>query len=59
VRRFTTVDLDFIRQYRPRVNVVERPTRLGGRGLSLVGQHEVLLPLMIAGLIERTAARAR
>ncbi|MBW2269663.1 MAG: hypothetical protein JRH16_13900 [Deltaproteobacteria bacterium] len=52
VRRFTTVDLDFIRHYRPRVNVVERPTRLGGTGLSLTGQHEVLVPLLAAGLVE-------
>jgi deoxyhypusine synthase len=59
VRRFTTVDMDFIRQYRPRVNVVERPTRLGGRGLSLVGQHEVLLPLLLAGVIERSRKPAR
>lgn len=55
VRRFTTVNLDFIRHYRPAVNVVERPTRLGGRGLSLVGQHEILLPLLAAGLVERLA----
>jgi len=59
VRRFTTVDMDFIRHYRPMVNVVERPTRLGGRGLSLVGQHEVLLPLLLAGVIERTQRRRR
>jgi deoxyhypusine synthase len=59
VRRFTTVDMDFIRHYRPMVNVVERPTRLGGRGLSLVGQHEVLLPLLLAGVIERTQGRRR
>jgi len=59
VRRFTTVDMDFIRQYRPRVNVVERPTRLGGRGISLVGQHEVLLPLLLAGVIERSGRPAR
>jgi hypothetical protein len=52
VRRFVTVDLDFIRQYRPRVNVVERPTRLGGTGLSLTGHHEILLPLLAAGLVE-------
>jgi deoxyhypusine synthase len=52
VRRFTTVNLDFIRHYRPTVNVVERPTRLGGRGISLVGQHEVVLPLLAAGLVE-------
>jgi hypothetical protein len=52
VRRFTTVNLDFIRQYRPSVNVVERPTRLGGRGISLVGHHEIMLPLLAAGLVE-------
>ncbi|MEE8246542.1 MAG: hypothetical protein V3S87_04690 [Alphaproteobacteria bacterium] len=57
VRRFTAVDLDFIRQYRPTVNVVGRPTRLGGTGLSLIGHHEILVPLLAAGLIERTGAR--
>jgi deoxyhypusine synthase len=54
VRRFTAVDIDFIRQYRPTVNVVGRPTRLGGRGFSLVGHHEILLPLLAAGIIEAT-----
>ncbi|MBW2496134.1 MAG: hypothetical protein JRF61_02570 [Deltaproteobacteria bacterium] len=53
VSRITTIDCDFIRHYRPRVNVVERPTRLGGRGISLVGQHEILIPLLAAGVIER------
>ena len=43
-----------IRHYRPAVNVVERPTRLGGTGLSLVGHHEILLPLLAAGLVEAT-----
>ena len=56
VRRFTTVDLDFIRHYRPRVNVVERPTRLGGTGLSLTGHHEIMVPLLAAGIIERVEA---
>lgn len=55
VRRFTSVDLDFIRQYRPQKNVVERPTRMGGRGYSLVGQHEILFPLLAAGVIEAEA----
>jgi deoxyhypusine synthase len=60
VERFTTVDLDFERHYRPRVNVVERPTRLGGRGISLVGHHEIMVPLLAAGVIEAEAAsRAR
>jgi hypothetical protein len=52
VRRFTTVNLDFMRQYRPSVNVVERPTRLGGRGISLIGHHEIMLPLLAAALVE-------
>jgi hypothetical protein len=56
VDRITTVNCDFIRQYRPEVNVVERPTRLAGRGLSLIGQHEVLIPLMAAGVLDRHAA---
>ncbi|MCA9505134.1 MAG: hypothetical protein R3E53_05330 [Myxococcota bacterium] len=60
VERFTTVNCDFVRQYRPETNVVDRPTRLGGRGLSLVGQHEILIPLLAAGVIERKAkAEAR
>ena len=56
VERFTTINCDFLRQYRPQVNVVDRPTRLGGRGLSLVGHHEVLIPLMAAGVVERHSA---
>jgi deoxyhypusine synthase len=59
VERFTTVDLDFIRHYRPTVNVVQRPTRLGGTGLSLTGQHEILVPLLAAGLIEGVESRSK
>jgi len=57
VEKFTTVNVDFIRQYRPTVNVVERPTRLGGRGISITGHHEILVPLLAAGLIERLEAK--
>lgn len=59
VTRLTTVNCDFIRQYRPQVNIVERPTRLAGRGISLIGQHEVLIPLMAAGVIERYQAASQ
>ncbi len=58
-RRITTVNLDFIRHYRPSVNVVERPTRLGGRGISLVGHHEIMVPLLAAGLIEAVPKRGK
>jgi len=55
VRRFTSVNLDFLRQYRPTVNVVERPTRLGGRGITLIGHHEITVPLLAAGYLEALA----
>jgi deoxyhypusine synthase len=56
VERLTTVNLDFIRHYRPTVNVVERPTRLGGRGISLIGHHEIMVPLLAAGVLEAQAS---
>ncbi len=49
---FTTVNLDFIRHYRPMTNVVNRPTQGKGRGYSLVGHHELLIPLIAAGVME-------
>jgi hypothetical protein len=52
---FTTVNLDFLQHYRPRVNVVERPhAQSGGRGYSLTGHHEIMIPLIAAALIERS-----
>jgi hypothetical protein len=52
--RFTTVNLDFLQHYRPRVNVVERPhAQAGGTGYAITGHHELLLPLLAAALIER------
>lgn len=49
---FTTVNLDFIRHYRPLTNVIQRPTARGGTGINLTGHHEILLPLIAAGIIE-------
>ncbi|NOY65572.1 MAG: hypothetical protein GXO97_09325, partial [Nitrospirae bacterium] len=48
VKDITTVTLDFIRQYRPMVNVVHRPTLEGGRGFYLTGHHEIMFPLLAA-----------
>ena len=48
----TTVNLDFIRHYRPQTNVVSRPVAGIGRGYSLVGHHELMIPLLAAALIE-------
>jgi len=54
--QLTTVNLDFIRGYRPQTNVVSRPTAGSGRGYSLVGHHELMIPLLAAALVERDAA---
>jgi hypothetical protein len=53
---FTTVNLDFLQHYRPRVNVVDRPhAGSGGHGYSLTGHHEIMLPLLAAALVEAGA----
>lgn len=46
----TTVNIDFMRMYRPQTNVVTRPVSGIGRGYSLVGHHEILIPLIAASL---------
>jgi len=49
---FATVNMDFIQSYRPNTNVVHRPTQGVGRGYSLTGHHEIMVPLLAAALIE-------
>jgi len=46
----TTVNLDFIRHYRAQTNVVSRPTAGTGRGYTLIGHHEIMIPLLAAAL---------
>ncbi len=55
VERITTVNMDFLRQYRPLTNVVHRPTTLGGQGFSLTGHHEIMFPLLVAAWKEAVA----
>ena len=49
---FTTCDLDMQRHYRPRVNVVQRPTQGSGKGYEITGHHEIMVPLLTWGVIE-------
>jgi hypothetical protein len=49
---FTTCDLDMQRHYRPRVNVVQRPTQGSGKGYEITGHHEIMVPLLVWGVIE-------
>jgi hypothetical protein len=49
----TTVNIDFLRMHRPQINVLTRPVAgTGGVGISLVGHHEILIPLLAAAVIE-------
>ncbi len=54
VENFTAVNFDMIQHYRANTNVVQRPTRTGGgRGYSITGHHEIMIPLLFAALQER------
>ena len=50
---FTTCDLDMQRHYRPRMNVVQRPTLAGGTGYEITGHHELMVPLLAWAVIEK------
>jgi hypothetical protein len=48
---FTSVDLDMQRHYRPRMNVVQRPTLHSGKGYEITGHHEIMVPMLVWGVI--------
>jgi hypothetical protein len=52
VEDITTVNMDFIQHYRARENVLKRPTRMKGRSYAIIGHHEIIVPLLAAGIIE-------
>jgi hypothetical protein len=56
-RGFTTANFDMIQHYRPRVNVVQRPTKNGGKGYMFTGHHEIMIPLLCAMIKNKLKAR--
>lgn len=48
---FTSVDLDMQRHYRPRMNVVLRPTLQSGKGYEITGHHEIMVPLLVWAVV--------
>lgn len=48
----TTVNMDFLKMYRAETNVVRRPVAGTGKGYSLIGHHELMLPLLAAALAD-------
>lgn len=51
VKDFTTAVFDMNMHYRARVNVMQRPVETGGEGFYFIGQHEILIPLLIKSLL--------
>ncbi len=50
---FVTVNFDMIQHYRPRENVVRRPTLGCGRGYAITGHHEIMIPLLARAIVEK------
>jgi hypothetical protein len=55
-QNFVSVDLDMQRHYRPRMNVVQRPTLQSGKGYEITGHHEIMVPLLAWAVVERLGA---
>jgi hypothetical protein len=55
-RGFVTCDLDMQRHYRPRMNVVQRPTMDSGKGYEITGHHEIMVPMLAWAVVERLDA---
>ncbi|HOP40369.1 MAG TPA: hypothetical protein PLI53_04935 [Geobacteraceae bacterium] len=56
VDNFTTANFDMQQHYRPLQNVVKRPTSGTGRGYTVTGHHEIMIPLLAAGILDRMGA---
>jgi hypothetical protein len=54
---FVSADFDMIRHYRPRVNVVQRPTLDSGKGYEITGHHEIMVPLLAWAVVSRMAGK--
>jgi hypothetical protein len=56
-QHFTSVDLDMQRHYRPRMNVVQRPTLHSGKGYEITGHHEIMVPLLVWAVVDELDGR--
>jgi hypothetical protein len=55
-RNFVSCDLDMQRHYRPRMNVVQRPTLDSGKGYEITGHHEIMVPLLAWAVVEKLSS---
>ena len=52
VENFAAANLDMIDHYRPRENVVKRPTSLGGKGFVIIENHEKTIPTLHRKIVD-------
>ena len=53
VKNFTACNFDMINHYRSYQNVVKRPVAAGGNGYTIIGHHEIMIPLLAQAVIEK------
>ena len=53
VENITAANLDMINHYRPRENVVQRPTSLGGKGFIIIEKHEKTIPTLHRKIVDK------
>jgi len=52
------VNLDFVQHYRSNQQIVARVKEIGGDGVALTGHHELMIPLIAAGVVERLEGKS-
>lgn len=50
---FTTANFDMIQHYRPRENILKRPTSVSGSGYAITGHHEIMIPLLAHAVMDQ------
>ncbi|MGB9595851.1 MAG: hypothetical protein ACPL7B_06175, partial [Candidatus Poribacteria bacterium] len=53
VTEFTTANFDMFQHYRPRENILKRPTKMGGKGYAITGHHEIMIPLLAYAVLDK------
>ena len=53
VEKITAANLDMTDHYRPRENVVARPTSLGGKGFIIIERHEKTIPTLHRKIVDK------
>jgi len=52
LRDFVTVNMDMTAHYRPGENVLRRPAAVGGKSYTLLGRHEIMVPLVAQAVVD-------